>query len=173
MKRLIAIAALAVFVSAPASANIIFNLSGVTLNDNTAVTGSITTSDDLATLVGFNISVAAGGTFPHTVPDYTFDNTSIFTSQLPHNSWINLGSNGNYFQISFGELTSSGATITTNAGSWVQQAGITRTFISGALVAAPVVDPTPAPEPASWTLALAGLGLIGAAFIRRRAAAAA
>lgn len=175
MKRLLVIAALAALVSAPASANIIFNLSGVQLDGGGEVTGYFTTSDDLTTLVDLSLSVPGATIGAYTFLPVTYSFTDTINYQLPLNSHITVtkaGPGGEKIQLWFGALTATGATVGTNSWDHSAAAGNRNILPGGLLSAAPAVDPTPAPEPASWTLALAGLGLIGAAFARRRSAAA-
>lgn len=168
MKRLLLIAATAAMISAPASANLIFNLSGATLQYGGELTGSITLSDDLQHVVDLNISAPAADASPpyhFAAYTYTFANALIDT-HLP-NQYIRITEPGGYeLQFSFSTFTTAGTTFITTGSSSEHTTGAgNRTITGGSFVAA---SSSAVPEPATWTLALAGLGLIGFGLNRRR-----
>ena len=166
MKRLLLIAAAAAMISAPASANLIFNLSGATLQYGGQLTGSITLSDDLTQVVDLNISAPAAdaGAFHFSAYTYTFAN-AIISTHLP-NQYIRIDEPGGYeLQFAFPVFTASGATFYTNGSSSDHTAAAgNRIITGGSFVAA---TNAAVPEPATWALTLAGLGLIGFGMSRR------
>lgn len=162
-------AALAVAaLSGPASAAVVFDLSNVHLVDGGQLTGTLTTSDDLSTLIGFSIvstaNTSAYGNFTgHT---YTLADAS-YASWNPA-----LGLSGLFLQsLSFlslyttAPLSATGASLAT-ASSEVVWGGGARWVVSGELVAQE--QPGLVPEVATWAMMLAGFGFVGLA-LRRRA----
>src|SRR6185437_310444 len=67
-----AILAMGVAVSSPASANVIFNLSGVTLAGGGTLTGSFTLNDALSSVVAADIVASSGALAGHTFTGYTY-----------------------------------------------------------------------------------------------------
>lgn len=159
--------ALSLVIAAPAAAAIQFNLQDARFVDNTNLTGSITVSDDLSTLMDFNISVEANtsvyGTFDAIT--YTKDNAAITSWNTAQGLWA-------LFSNPFGQLeiyvtaplTVDGATLA-HTTSDTQTYG-SRHLASGELSV--LADSPAVPEPATWMMLIAGFGLVGLA--RRRAA---
>lgn len=161
MKRLLLIAAAAALFAAPASANVVYTFSNTTFNDGGTLTGTITVSDDLTQVVDLSItstpgSVEIGGHFFELVT-YAYDPLLVYDDQLPYNTVRVSDAGGDQLQVTFPVLTATGATLYANNGSEHQPKSGNRIIVGGSLVLAT----TPTPEPATWTLALAGLGLIG------------
>lgn len=168
---LLAASTLSLLAATPAAA-IQFNIQDAEFVDNTALTGTITVSDDLSTLLDFNISVEANssiyGTF--SAVNYTNDNARIATWNWAQGLWAQ-------FANPFGQLHIYVTSPLTVAGAALDQTtSDTQTYgsrylISGELVAA---SDTPAvPEPATWAMLIAGFGLVGLARRRRGAKVAA
>ena len=171
MKRILLLAAAATALFAvPASANVIYTLSNVTMSDGNQLTGNFTVTDDLSTIVDLNISAPAGTLSGFNFVPVNYTMADVVTFQLPLNSWINVTKPGHELRLSFGALTASGATLTTNGTSydWYVNAG-PRTVTGGSFIVA--AAPTPAPEPASIALLAAGTGLVGFALRRKKHAA--
>ena len=87
MKRvlLVAMAALAL-ATAPASANVVFDLSNVTLSDGGDMTGSITLANNLASIVDLSITVSADAALGY--QQITYVDTDTVSFQLPLNGFI-------------------------------------------------------------------------------------
>ena len=161
--------AAAATMSSPASAAVVFNLSNVYLVDGGQLTGTLTTSDDLSTLVGFSITSTSNNSFfgnfigqSYTLGNaaYAFWNPAQGLSSLSLTPLANL----NLFFTS--PLTATGATLAfaSSESQFVQGGGV-RWAVSGELIAG---QPGIVPEPAVWALMVTGFGLVGLG-IRRRA----
>ena len=157
----------------PASANIIYNLSNVTLSTSASggapigtLTGSFTTNDARSSIVSFNIQASGTGTFAGFT--YVPANATVTASSLP-SQYFQLDStgSGNELRLYFSSpLTASGTTISTTFSYEHEPSGGNR-YPTGSIVAAasPVSS---VPEPASFAALAAGL--VGLAAVRRRAA---
>lgn len=169
MKRILLIAAATALFSAPASANLMFDLSDATLQYGGELTGSITLSDDLAQVLDFNISTPdADGAPGFHFNAYTYSNVAgaLVSSSLPY-QYIRIDEPGGYeLQFAFSQFTTAGVTFYTNGSSSDHTSAAGNRIITGGGFV-PATASADVPEPASWTLALAGLGLIGFGMKRR------
>jgi hypothetical protein len=158
-----AAAGAAALLSAPASAAVIFNLVGVTLQGGGTLTGSFTTNDALTAVTAVDITASAGsfGGFPFTA--YTYNSLPSFTL-LPLVFDVNGPNAGDELRIAFaGQLTASGATLA-NSYDYRTNAG-PRAVTAGSVVAAAAAA---VPEPATWAMMIVGFGMAGAVLRRRR-----
>ncbi|MCG2840040.1 PEPxxWA-CTERM sorting domain-containing protein [Sandaracinobacter sp. RS1-74] len=151
--------------AAPASAVVVFELKNVTLQDGGQLTGTITTSDDLNTLVGLEITSTSNHNWPY---GNFIGRTYNFADILPGFVWNTAQGLQAWFagptarlDIFFAQpLTLAGADLAVSANEWQQAAGA-RAVVSGSLGVVP--------EPAAWAMMIAGFGLVGASMRRRRA----
>ena len=151
----------------PASAAVVFDLSNVHLVDGGKLTGTLTTSDDLSTLLDFSITSTANssifGNFAgqtYTLGDATFAawNPSLGFSSLFLGSLASL----NLFVAS--PLTPTGASLAFTTSEVVWGTGA-RWVVSGELVAQ---QPGLVPEAQTWAMMIAGFGLVGLGMRHRR-----
>ena len=150
----------------PASAAVVFNLDNVKLVDGGTLSGSFTTSDDLATLIGFSISSSTNNGWPYgnyTGTTYTLgDATSVFwTSAQGLAASFAGGTLHLYFES---PLTALGAKLDQTTSETQKGVG-TRWTTSGGVSG---VVAGGVPEPATWAMMIAGFGLVGAAMRRRK-----
>ena len=146
-----------------ASANIIYTFSGVTFDDGGTLTGTFTTNDTFNSLIDFNITTSpgAGGLGFH----YTLGTSDSSSTSLPSIIVVNTPPLlDNILQVTFSSLTAAGSPILLgNFDSFEQHLTARRVITGGeAIVAAAVPEPS--------TLSMAGLGLLGIFFLRRRRA---
>jgi hypothetical protein len=148
-----------------ASANHIYQLSGVTFDDGGTATGTFTTDDGITAFLAWDITTSTVG--GHVGFEFTNFTSSSNNDGMP-NSILILGnaSSVNELVLTFtGGLIATGATLTPGAGqSFEGTVGGTRNVTSGSVVAAAAV-----PEPSSFVLAgIAALAGLGAWVMRRR-----
>lgn len=158
----------ALALSAPASAVVVFDLGNVSLVDGGTLTGSLTVSDDLQTLVDFSFTTSSNHNWPYlnfTGRTYTMADATALTWNPTNGLWSQYGSPLAQVRIYLGEqLTSAGAVLSGDAGEWQASAGF-RSVVNGALT--PQATPGAVPEPAVWAMLIAGFGLVGVALRRR------
>lgn len=162
-------AAAATLLSAPAAAVVVFDLNNVTLVDGGTLTGSLTVSDDLSTLLDFSITSSSNAGWPYgnyVGRTYSFADTTFYSWNAAQGLLADFGGPSarvNIFVAS--PLTASGAllAVTTSETQSVTGGG-TRYAISGELVAQ---QPGLVPEPATWAMLITGFGLVGASMRRR------
>ncbi len=149
-----------------ASANIIYDVSGVNLFDvtTTHLTGTFTTNDARTQIISYDITapsqVAGAFTFPGF--EYTPSDSTVTSNGLPGNFRIDSPGGVDELQLVFsGNLSATGATIGSNAYEHESVAG-NRTASGQVTLASGT-----APEPS--TIGLVGFGLIaGLAFARKK-----
>lgn len=160
----------AVTLSAPASAVVVFDLSNVQLVDGGQLTGTLTTSDDLSTLLDFSITSTSNssvyGTFVGIT--YTLGDAWVSTwnpAQGLVAQFLTPLAQLNLFVAS--PLTALGAPLAiTTSETQIVGGGGTRWATSGELVAQ---QSAIVPEPAAWAMMIAGFGLVGVGLRRRSA----
>lgn len=150
-------------VAAPASAAIVFGVNGAfTVNGSAAgtLTGTFTTNDAITQVTAINLQSSANGAFVA----YTYnDVAAVDNQQLPNTFRLTVFSPTRQLQLVFSPaLTAAGSAIGGNSFENQSQAG--NRLLTG-LVA---TQAAAVPEPASWGLMLAGLGLIGSGLRSRR-----
>jgi hypothetical protein len=165
MKRLIAAAGLVVLAlgltPGRASADIIYTFSGVTFDDGGTLAGTFTTNDAITALLDFDILTSGGTSAGFHYTAATADDSS---TSLPFILVLNTPPTlDNILQVTFdGGLTATGAPILLGTfDSFEQNDPDRRDITAGSVIVAQAV-----PEPA--TAALAGLGLLGLSYARRR-----
>jgi hypothetical protein len=156
--------------SAPAAAVVVFDLNNVTLVDGGTLTGSLTVSDDLSTLVGFSITSSSNSGWPYgnyVGRTYSYADATLISWNSAQGLLADFVGAPARLNIFFAApLTSTGAVLA-NTASETQSVvgGGTRYAVSGELVLAQ--QPGIVPEPATWAMLIVGFGLVGASMRRR------
>jgi hypothetical protein len=170
MRRLLTAACLLVSAfclgTSEASANIVFDLVGVTFSDGGTATGSFTANDALTTLIDFNIHTSPGSAIGF---DYNTGTADGSSTSLPFILVLNNPPTlDNILQLTFANpLTPAGSPITIGTfDSFEEGPDNRRDVVAGSVVP----ETTAVPEPSTFVLAgLGGLALVGLALRRRRA----
>lgn len=158
--RIIVAAALAALtVALPAKAvTLAWTLSGVTFDDGGTAIGTFTTNSTNGHLMTYSIDTTAGSTLGafHYDPTTSFIYYSVSTSFLVVNT-----ATTRYINFGFVNPLTSGGVDPFVGRYECDNCGLIRTVTGGVASTATV------PEPASWTLLVAGFGLVGVIARRR------
>lgn len=167
---LLSAAAALALIATPASAAIVFDLDNVKLVDGGTLVGSLTVSDDLSSILSYDITSSAttGSIYGNYVSvNYTEANSTVLQWTGATGLLAQISSPLSQLRIYFeAPLTENGAVLDQTAAEW-QQLGGTRHVLSGSLIAQADEPSGIVPEPAAWALMIAGFGLVGASLRRR------
>ena len=158
-------AAAVMTLSAPVAAAVVFDLSNVTLVDGGTLTGTLTLSDDLASLEGFNITSSSNSGWPYANfagRTYLFTDVTTFSWNAAQGLQANFADPSARLDIFFSSpLTSTGTGLAITTSE--TQGNYNRYAVSGELVA----QAGAVPEPATWAMLIIGFGLVGVSMRRR------
>jgi hypothetical protein len=139
-------------------ADITYTFSGVTFSDGGTLNGTFTANDAINSVLNYNIT-----TSPNTGIGFTYTpaTASSAPSALPFILVLNAPALSNILQVTFTNLLSTGAPITIGTfDSFEQTPAARRDIVTGSVIVAAI------PEPETYAMLLAGLGLVG--FMARR-----
>ena len=144
-----------------ASANIAYTFAGVTFSDGGTLNGTFTTNDAITSLLDYNITTSPAADIGF---NYTTATAGSSSTSLPFILVLSTASLDNILQVTFSGLTAAGGGITLGTfDSFEQTLSARRDIVSGEVIVAAAV-----PEPETYAMLLAGLGLMGFAARRRK-----
>jgi hypothetical protein len=142
-----------------AAANIAYTFSGVTFSDGGTLNGTFTTNDAISSLLNYNITTSPGIGIGF---NYTPATTNSSSTSLPSILVLSTPSLNNILEVTFTGLTAAGSPIRIGTfDSFEQTLTNRRDIVAGSAIVGTV------PEPETYAMMLAGLGLLGFAARRR------